>query len=269
MHVVCSFRCQEGLKFLNETEGQWQPRGSLVNHIWWHRGLYHFQLGQFEEALTLLDDVILPNCRKMPESFVLSDCTALLMRLEMECQPQGVDLKDRWREVANMYSNIIEATATRHLFYDFHALLGCLYGDDKSSADKLLDSLTTFSRISDRDYPEILNGKLLNRFGLQLCQGLKAFAEKEFDEAYALLRPIRNDWNQSLSGSRAQVDILNQVLVQAAIKSGNRHGAKQLLKERWSTCGVQDSENISFNSRLQQKFNFFERLKITKLDLIC
>ena len=84
-------------------------------------------------------------------------------------------------------------------------------------------------------------------------RGLKAYAEKEFDEHYNLLRLIRKDWNQSLSGSRAQVDILNQVLVQAAIKSGNRHGAKQLLKERWSTCGVQDSENPSFNSRLQQK----------------
>ena len=173
--------------------------------------------------------------------------------MEVGGQPQGVDLTDRWREVANMYSGIIEATASRHLFYDFHALLGCLYGEDQSSVDKLLDSLTTFSRISERDYPEIYNGKLLNRFGLQLCQGLKAFAEKDYDEAYALLRPIRNDWNQSLSGSRAQVDVLNQVLIQAAIKSGNRHGAKQLLKERWSTCGVQESENPSLNSRLQQK----------------
>ena len=87
-------------------------------------------------------------------------------------------------------------------------------------------------------------------------QGLKAYAEKEFDEHYNLLRLIRKDWNQSLSGSRAQVDILNQVLVQAGIKSGNRHGAKQLL-ERLSTCGVQDSENPSFHSRLQQKIQTF------------
>ena len=65
IQVACvSFRCQEGIKFLEATEGQWQPRGSLVNHIWWHKGLYHFQLAQFEEAMTLLDNVILPNCKK-------------------------------------------------------------------------------------------------------------------------------------------------------------------------------------------------------------
>ena len=64
---------------------------------------------------------------------MLSDATALLMRLEMECssQPRGIDLKDRWREVANMYAGIIDNTATMHLFYDVHALLGCLYGNDK------------------------------------------------------------------------------------------------------------------------------------------
>ena len=51
----------------------------------------------------------------------------------MECssQPQGIDLKDRWREVANMYAGIIDNTATMHLFYDVHALLGCLFGNDK------------------------------------------------------------------------------------------------------------------------------------------
>jgi hypothetical protein len=50
------------------------------------------------------------------------------MRLELESKPAGVSLKDRWREVASLYQDHIEAADTM-LFYDFHSLLACLYGD--------------------------------------------------------------------------------------------------------------------------------------------
>ena len=40
-----SFRPREGLKLLSDTESQWQPRASLVTHVWWHKALFHFQLG--------------------------------------------------------------------------------------------------------------------------------------------------------------------------------------------------------------------------------
>lgn len=67
-----------------------------------------------------------PSIKKEPFPFQLSDATALLLRLEMEnC---GLDLKNRWREVANLYENIVDDTATVNLFYDYHALIGLLYG---------------------------------------------------------------------------------------------------------------------------------------------
>ena len=40
-----SFRPRDGLKLLSDTESQWQPRASLVTHVWWHKALFHFQLG--------------------------------------------------------------------------------------------------------------------------------------------------------------------------------------------------------------------------------
>ena len=109
------------------------PRASLVGHVWWHKALFHFQLGEFEQAITTFDDVILPSCQKEPGPFTLSDATSLLMRLQCEPKPIGIDLKDRWREVGKMYQNIVEDTATMYIFYDFHALLGCLYGDERYS----------------------------------------------------------------------------------------------------------------------------------------
>jgi len=59
-----------------------------------------------------------------------------------------------------------------------------------------------------------------------------------------------------MSGSRAQVDVLNQVLIQSAIKSGNRIAAKNLLKERIANCnlaGNPEDETDLLNQRLQAK----------------
>ena len=124
-------RPRDGLKLLSDTESQWQQRASLVTHVWWHKALFHFQLGEFEEAITNFDDVILPNCKKDPRSFPLTDATSLLMRLQLEPEPIGIDLKDRWREVGNMYQNIVETDSTMFIFDDFHALLGCLFGNER------------------------------------------------------------------------------------------------------------------------------------------
>ena len=120
-----------------------------------------------------------------------------------------------------------------------------------------MNSLATFSREVDDKYPDNWNGKNVSKFGFQLCQGLKAFAESDYDEAFKLMRPIRFDWLQSMSGSRAQVDVLNQVLIQSAIKSGNRLAAKTLLKERLANCnnltGDHEEGNDLLNQRLDAK----------------
>ena len=64
MYANVIFRPREGLKVLSDTESQWQPRASLVTHVWWHKALFHFQLGEFEQAITTFDDILLPSCKK-------------------------------------------------------------------------------------------------------------------------------------------------------------------------------------------------------------
>ncbi len=65
--------------------------------------------------------------------FHLSDAVSLLLRLEMEGRPagpagHGASLKDRWREVAQLYEAHVEG-ADANLFYDFHAFLASVYGE--------------------------------------------------------------------------------------------------------------------------------------------
>ena len=63
---------------------------------------------------------------------MLSDLTSLLMRLELEnnnTMTKKLDLKERWREIGNLYDGILDNSMTINMFYDVHSLLGCLYGD--------------------------------------------------------------------------------------------------------------------------------------------
>ncbi len=84
-------------------------------------------------SLVLLQNFNLQIVPSDNNSFHLSDATSLLMRLELEdFRPVGVSLKDRWREVALLYADQVEASDAM-LFYDFHTLLACLYGDQVNS----------------------------------------------------------------------------------------------------------------------------------------
>ena len=57
-------RPQEGLKWMDSREALWN--GANCNnrvHIWWHKALFFIELGQFDQALAIYDDEILPVMR--------------------------------------------------------------------------------------------------------------------------------------------------------------------------------------------------------------
>src|SRR5256885_2220035 len=48
---------REGVDFLTATAPDWSPSFFAI-HNWWHRGLYHLELGEIGEVLALYDDPI-------------------------------------------------------------------------------------------------------------------------------------------------------------------------------------------------------------------
>jgi tetratricopeptide (TPR) repeat protein len=46
-------RHEEGIQLLRELEPNWAGGNGLLHHLWWHRGLYHFERGEFSEVLSL------------------------------------------------------------------------------------------------------------------------------------------------------------------------------------------------------------------------
>ena len=207
-------------------------------------------MGQFEEALELLDNKITEDAKSDKGLFVLSDATSLLMRLELEGKPIGVDLKDRWREIGEIYENNQMETAGAHIFYDFHTLIALLFGDKRKAAKELIDKLDS---LADGSTNKRWNSFVLGRIGKDLCEGLLAFADDDFCKCVDLMYPIRHDLASLIGGSKAQTSILLQILIGAAVKSGKDYIplANQLLQEQVAACGYK-AEN-SLHQRIAEK----------------
>ena len=207
-------------------------------------------MGQFEEALELLDNKITEDAKSDKGLFVLSDATSLLTRLELEGKPIGVDLKDRWREIGEIYENNQMETAGAHIFYDFHTLIALLFGDKRKAAKELMEKLDS---LADGSTNKRWNSFVLGRVGKELCGGLLAFADDDFGKCVDLMYPIRHDLASLIGGSKAQTSILLQILIGAAVKAGKDYIplANQLLQEQVATCGYK-AEN-SLHQRLAEK----------------
>ena len=48
-------RHEEGIRLLADLEPHWEGGNNLMHHLWWHRGLYHYERGEFDQVLALYD----------------------------------------------------------------------------------------------------------------------------------------------------------------------------------------------------------------------
>jgi len=86
-------RQREGSAFLSATSPDWQ-RSYFAVHNWWHRALYHLELGEIKETIALYDRSI--RARRSTEWLDIIDASALLWRLAL----YGADVSGRAAELA-------------------------------------------------------------------------------------------------------------------------------------------------------------------------
>ncbi|MDE0718832.1 MAG: tetratricopeptide repeat protein, partial [Rhodospirillaceae bacterium] len=87
-------RQAEGIAWLSGLEPHWSQVQNFRFHLWWHRALFHLELGDYDAVLDLYDRGVREE--ESADYLDLTNAVALLWRLESE----GVDVGDRWREVA-------------------------------------------------------------------------------------------------------------------------------------------------------------------------
>lgn len=214
----------KGLKFMESTERDWQGCDMLACHNYWHWALCHIEKGEYEAALRIFDRQVYRRCSSSGAMLDTVDACSLLYRLEME----GVCVKDRWRELQQL-----TLPHTDHhvlLFQDLHFLMASLGAKDTGTAHRLVEGLRERARDPEENWQHQLAGGL----GVPMCQALLEYDQGNYSQAVDLLLPLRYR-TKEIGGSDAQRDLFNQLLIHAAMKSGEKHHhklARCLLVER-------------------------------------
>jgi tetratricopeptide (TPR) repeat protein len=208
-------RHRDGVAFLAATAPDW--RGSyFAVHNWWHRGLYHLELGEIDAALDLYDGQV--RARRSLEWLDLVDAAALLWRLSL----YGADLGDRAARLADDIEPLLES-APVYVFNDWHAVMA--FGLDGRN-DRCARVVADNQRLATGT-----NRAGAERAGLALLRGFGAFAAGRFDDALDQLIDIR-DAASAVGGSHAQRDVIDLTLIAAAGRAGDRQLARALAGER-------------------------------------
>ena len=212
-------RIDEGADFLISREPDWAPDNGFAFHNFWHLALFHMDSARYDQALALYDVCVHPE----PAQFVLSliDATALLWRLRLE----GVDVGNRFHDVADDWEKRLEGGAGFYAFNDAHAAMAFVATGREAALSQLV------LRMREAAADATVNGGMTRDVGLPLVEGLAAFGRGHYVEAIAAIEPMR-DHAHRFGGSHAQRDLITLTLIEAAIRSGDRVRANHYIAER-------------------------------------
>jgi tetratricopeptide (TPR) repeat protein len=214
-------RPEDGLGWMAAREALWSTPGHMNQvHIWWHKSLFHLELGQYEAALALYDGPIRTTQR--PLCLSLTNASALLWRLDT----LGYDIGERWRELADLWAGRADGKCL--VFGDIHAAMAELRSGQEARVEQRLAAM----RETAASGAEAAG--LYRTVGIPVVEGLTAFHRSAYDQAVEALLPVRFDLWQ-IGGSHAQRDVVDWTLTEAALRAGQRDVALSLAYERLGT----------------------------------
>jgi tetratricopeptide (TPR) repeat protein len=211
-------RPEDGLEWMAAREALWSTPGHTNQaHIWWHKSLFHIELGQYDAALALYDGPLRATQRRLGNS--LTNASALLWRLDT----LGCEVGDRWRDLADLWEGHADGKCL--VFTDIHAVMAEL----RSGREALVEQRLAAMRETAASDAEA--ARLYRTVGIPVVEALSAFHRGAYDETVALLLQTRVDVWQ-IGGSHAQRDVIDWTLTEAAVRAGQRDIAVSLAHER-------------------------------------
>ena len=205
---------RDGVDFLVTSSPDWSASFFAV-HNWWHRGLYHLELGEIDEAIALYDGPI--RAGRSTEWLDVVDAAALLWRLSLF----GTDVTGRAEQFAADIDELVSSPV--YIFNDWHAVMAFGLAGDVRRTERVI--------ASNRHLTAPTNAGAAERAGLALLEAFAAFAAGRPDRAIDLLIDIRPRAN-AVGGSHAQRDIIDLTLIAAAARAGDDGLARALVTER-------------------------------------
>jgi tetratricopeptide (TPR) repeat protein len=209
-------RQHEGIAWIDGLDREWGALHNFVFHIRWHRCLYHLELAQYDRVLDLYDREV--RAESTDEYLDICNAAALLWRLEQ----LGVDVGTRWVELAERSAGRLDDHVL--VFADLHYAIGVASGNG-AAVGGWLDSSRRYAEGSESQ------SAVMAAPGLGLAAAVFAHRRGEWGRVVDLLLPLRPAI-RDIGGSRAQRDLFEQMLIDAALKDGRFSLARALLSER-------------------------------------
>src|SRR5438874_4709617 len=163
-------RPEDGLGWMAAREALWSTPGHMNQvHIWWHKALFHLELGQYEDALALYDGPI--RATQRPLCLSLSNASALLWRLDT----LGYDIGERWHDLANLWEDHADGKCL--VFGDIHAAMAELRSGREALVERRLQAMCETAA------SEVEAAGLYRSVGIPVIEGFTAFHRGEYGTA--------------------------------------------------------------------------------------
>lgn len=204
---------EAGLAWLDSYRKQMDPRGDYVHHLSWHAALHTLALGDADGTLARLADMSGPDCDAFRH---VVDNGTLLMR----CRLYGLLGPDDDPSSGCAGDPPVAWLAEMPSMYvGFHTAVGL-------AVQRRSDDLRALARRA----PSMAMPGAADLLA-PLCRALADYVDRRHDvatDALLALRPSTYRWG----GSRAQRDVVDDILVDCAIRAGRDDVATALLVER-------------------------------------
>ncbi len=228
-------RPQDGIGWMIAREPHWSGDDNFFKvHNWWHRTLWHLELGQIDEVLALYDGPIRQDRSMVAMDMI--DASAMLWRLHLS----GHDVGTRWQELATAWDH--HADGRTYPFNDWHAVIAYLGAGRQDDVERIIAAWRQDGTSEAARWGQ--------RIALPLVEGLAAFWRGDHEKTANLLHGARFIAG-SFGGSHAQRDIIDWTLMEAALR-GNLGGLAEALAQERLALKPHSPVNHGFASRARQ-----------------
>lgn len=238
-------RPREGIGWIGGLESHWADCHNFIYHVHWHRCLFRLELGDHDAVLNDYDKKV--RADQSEEFLDVINAIALLWRLEQ----RGIAVGARWAELGEKCRAMSEDHCM--VFGDPHYVMALAAeranGGGGKEDDAVATALSSLERFAEGKGTE---AGVARNIALPLARAAAAHRQGRFAEAVDGLLPHRSALYQ-IGGSRAQRDLFELLLIDAALKAGRKGLARALLSERglqrpdnpWNHCMTDAAQSLS------------------------
>lgn len=210
-------RAQDGVAWIESCVPHLAGCNNFRFHVWWHRCLFHLELGESDTVLELYDREV--RAESTGDYLDIINAVSLLWRLE----DLGIDVGRRWSELATQAAARIDDHML--VFADAHFMMALAGGGDSAAANRMLQSIAAYARTGETE------ARIMAEVGAALCEAVLAHRQGRYGRVIELLAP-RRGLLVRVGGSHAQRDLFDKILISACLADGRKAEARALLAER-------------------------------------